>query len=266
MSKLFLGIIILSVTFFSVNILNSQPNDNSSFAADFNKHLIQQLLKTKYQNLDVNNFAKKNNLSKFFGKMESEKIFGFIGNEMERIKVKIMSIEQDKSSNSTFNISGKTKVSKNISDFNGQIKLTNVYSFKEPLSSHGLVICEFKAELKEIGNSAHTGVFKGNYYLVLSKVAEEIRYPKTTPRFLQNYTFAGNWISNNKKMNYPVLWGENYLFEELETFFYGITNKPQIEENVLDKSWQTYFEAYTEGVKPNIKNKAVKDEKIQWWK
>ncbi len=262
--KILLLFAIISVLF--INDLYSQSNINSEFAKEFNRKLLNNLKENKYENLDINHFSKKYNLSKFFGNMNSEKIYGFIGNELERIKVKVLSVEQVQNTKTTFKISGKTKIAEKITVFNGNISLENIYSFQEKITRHGLVICEFKAELNETGNSSNLGTFIGYYYLILSKIAEDIRYPKATPRYLQNYTFAGNWKAKNKNLNLPVLWGENYLVEELETFYYEITRNKQIDENIIDKNWKSYFDAYTEGVKSSIKNKALKEEKSIWWK
>lgn len=266
-SKVILAFIFVII---AISYTKSQTVNDSKFANGFKTSIIKSLNKSKYEILDTKKFADKYELSKFFLKMESEKLFGFIGFEMERIKIKITDVGQDKDIKSKYHIDGITKVDKSIQKFSGELRLSNVYSFKEVLTNHGLVICEFDAILNEICNKSvnaeHCGKFVGNYYLILSKVVDDIRFPKVIPKYIQNYTFAGNWISNNKKMNYPVLWGENYLLEELADFYYGITLSPEINESLINKNWQNYFDAYTEGVKINIQNKALQIEKQQWWK
>ncbi len=255
---------LMGILFFNFNsFIYSQ---DTKFGDNFNKFLIKSLNRAKYEDIDAKQFAKKHNLSSFFTKYDPVNIFGFIGPDLQRIKVNVSKVEQSKGDSQLYLITGKTKVSNNIQSFKGEMKLQNVYSFKEPLTQHGLVICAFKTDLTETGNSEHTGTFKGYYYLVLSKVVEEIRYPKAIPKFLQNYTFAGYWTSKSGILNYPVLWGENYLFEELEDFYYGISGKTAVSPEIIDKHWQNYFDAFTDGTKADIKNRALKLEKEVWWK
>lgn len=259
--------IILAILIFSFFIsAKSQTNNTVNFANGFSNYLFRELNKSNYEELDRDNFAKKHNLAQFFSEIDATKTLGIIGNEMDRIKIKIFSVEKANNSNTKFKITGKANHFNNILSFSGDIDLQAVFSFQEKITRHGLVVCEFTAEFKEKGSAGKTGIFKGSYYLILSKVADDIRYPKTTPQFLQNYTFAGNWYSTDKRHNYPVVWGDGYSLIDLQEFYYDITDNPRVDEDIIEEKWKSYYDAYTEGVKSKYKNKALKEERQKWWK
>ncbi len=256
--KISLLMIILAAT----SLVAYNPND---FSGDFNKYLIHILSKAEYQPLNAAAFAKKYDLTTFFSNSNSLKTFGFIGFDMERIKVKVISVTKDANQTDLYHISALTNVSNNISPLKGTLKLDEVYEFKEPISKHGLVVCKFKAELNGSGTGEHIGKFNGDYYLVLSKVVEDVRFPKVIPLFNKNHTFCGSWKSNTKDITFPVLWGEDWLIEELSEFLYGITKVPEVNDDELEKKWHTYYEAYSDD-KSDKKDEALKIELEEWWK
>lgn len=244
------------------SLLAYNPNN---FSGDFNKYLIHILNKAEYKPLDAATFAKEYDLTTFFSNSNSVKTYGFIGFEMERIKVKVISVAKDAKQSDLYHISALTNVAENISPLTGTLKLDEVYEFKEPISKHGLVVCKFITELKESGTGEHIGKFNGDYYLVLSKVVEDVRFPKVIPLFIKNHTFCGSWESNNKEISYPVLWGEDWLIEELSDFLYGITKVPEVNYDEVEKKWQSYFDAYSDD-KSDKRDEAMKIELKEWWK
>lgn len=254
-------VISIFVAFFN---LNSEAADNITY--EFNNYLKSKLDITGYSNFAVDKFTEKYNLSQFLLNSQPQKIYGFIGFELERIKVKIDTAYKISPQKDKFYISGKTRVENNISIFTGELELIEIYDFKEKITSHELLIARFKAELKEKGTSKHTGKFIGDYYIILSKVAEEIRFAKAIPQFIQNHTFIGNWISNDNKLNFPVIWGENYMLEELQDFYYGLTNGNNIPDELIEKHWKTFNEAYISGIPKDIQENALKIENEEWWK
>lgn len=257
------SIIYIFTAFFAATTLFAyKPID---FSQDFNHYLLKTLSKANYEPLDALAFSKKYDLTEFFSNAEAVKTFGFIGFEMERIKVKVINVVKDKNSSNLYNISAKTNVDNNISPLSGTLKLTDVYEFKEPISKHGLVVCRFSAELTESGAGEHVGKFKGYYYLVLSKVVDDVRFPKVIPLFIKNHTFCGAWDSNSGDISFPVLWGEDWLIEELSDFLYGITKAPQVDYDEMEKKWQSYYEAYSDDNSEKKAN-ALKIELEEWWK
>ena len=257
--------ILLTVIFLMFSMQVSKSYTPDYFDVDFNNYLLRMLTRFKYVELNATEFSKKYTLTQYFLNSDPVKMTGFIGNELERIKVKINSAQQDTSNPGIYKISGLTKVDKNISAFNGSVKIRSVYEFQEPITKHGLVICRFASELKEEGSGPHKGKFVGDYYLVMSKVVEDVRFAKVTPHFLKNHSFAGCWKSANGKIIYPAYWGEDYVLEDLEDVFYGITQFSPLAPAIIDKSWKSYLEAYTEGTDEEIRSKALELEQEIWW-
>ncbi len=244
----------------------SQSYSPEKFSTAFNDYLVNRLVKIDFEVLNADKFSEKYKLTEFFLNSQPQNIYGFIGHQLERIKVKIDNAEQSKISSVKYTLTGKTNVNNSIADFTGDLKLTDIYEFKEPITKHGLIICKFDAVLKETGTTPHIGVFRGNYYLILSKVVDDVRFPKAIPQFIKSHTFAGYWQSNDTKMNLSVMWGENYMLEELEDFLHGITGLLPIDEKIIEKSWNTYLDAYSEDTPKDLKQKAIEAENSEWWK
>ncbi|MDX9791141.1 MAG: hypothetical protein WC313_10370 [Candidatus Kapaibacterium sp.] len=251
--------ICLLVVFFTKTSFSAYNSDN--FSNDFHNYLLKDLEKHKAQDASPIILG---DLSEYLTDVDPLSVYGFIGFELERIKTMIRSIHFDKDS-ARYKIIGKTNVSGTKSDFVGYLNVISHYQITEPITSHGLLIVMFDAEFIESGNSAHSGIFKGFYYLILSDIAGRIEKAKAIPHFLANNTFVGRWTSKSGKMNFPVLWGEDYIFEDLESLFYKITGQATIDESIINKSWNTYFDATTLGVKQSIKEAALRYENNKWW-
>ncbi|MBX3044979.1 MAG: hypothetical protein KIT33_09485 [Candidatus Kapabacteria bacterium] len=255
-------LILFALTFFSSKLLSYNPEQ---FHTDYNEHLLKSLRKAVYNDLGASKFTIDYELTEYFLNSDPVKIYGFIGNELERIRVKINDVKLESKSAGRYIIKGKTKVKNNISEFAGHLQLKSVYEFKEPVTSHWLVMCRFSAVFKEIGSGSHKGEFTGDYYIILSKIVDELRFAKAIPQFAKNHTFVGNWKSSDNKLHYPVLWGEDIMIEELEDVYYGITINPSVDDSKLEKSWKSFFDAFNYDNDEKLKENAMKIETEKWW-
>lgn len=237
-----------------------------NFSDEFNNYLVKYLRKAEFKPIEVESFAKKYNLTQFFSNFDAQKTYGFIGYEMERFRFYVYEVEQDKSNSKNYNFKAKSKVENNLSNIVGSMILKEIYEFPEPITRHGLALCRFEVSMKEDGEGTHIGKFVGDYYLVLSKVVHDIRFPKAIPQFIQNHTFVGYWESNSKELKMPVLFGVDYLLEDLEDILYGITKLMPIESEVIEQKWKSYFDAFSEDTPEELKNQAISIESEQWWK
>jgi len=79
---------------------------------------------------ELKNDLIKYNFSNLFLHTDNSVIYGFIGNNYQRIRVKIIRITKDTLSPDTYNMFGKTMVKTNIDNFNGVVKITNIRKLK----------------------------------------------------------------------------------------------------------------------------------------
>jgi|GEM_PF-7029135 len=68
------------------------------------------------------------NLSKLFTATDNSQVFGFIGDNFQRIRIKFISVKKDPQDAETYLISGKSMVKNNIEPFNGRLKIMLIRS------------------------------------------------------------------------------------------------------------------------------------------
>ena len=221
-------------------------------------------LLTKYNHFDF---------SGIFTQTENYQVFGIIGKEHQRIKVKLISVCKNSAKPNEYNVSGKSNVKGNICDFSGTITLKEIKEtktlhfgvddeFKEKgIKSQGIVIAEY--EFHENQNQKHTGIFKGKLYSKWYLTADnQIKYDdiESMSDGYMNNAFIGTWkgYSNGKKR--ICNWGDFRVPNANEDFDIGAGEFcPDIKfEN---KGWANFRKAWIDG-----DEKAKAEEIKEWWK
>jgi len=100
---------------------------------------------------------------------ENHFIYGIIGSEHQRIKIKLLFVSKSLSNPNEYNVSGKSNVKGNICDFSGTITLDEIKEFKKlhfgvddefknkGIKLQGIAIADY--EFSENKNQEHAGVF-----------------------------------------------------------------------------------------------------------
>lgn len=124
----------------------------------------------------------------------SKPYLGIIGNEQQEIKVKINISEQNKKNDQEYFLSGLSIVEKNITNFEGKLKITKYKDGKRRSTVYG------EYELAEEKKGKHTGVFKGKfiYTFMWNKKTQQIE-----KKFIE---FIGNWKSYDETMDLRTNW------------------------------------------------------------
>ena len=156
---------IIFLIVFQINLVHAQ--DINSFMSEFIEEsiLIEENKRTDYPDLDF---------SSVWLKTPTNFVRGIIGDEHQRIRIKLLSIQKDSTNETIYNVVGKSMVKNNICDFTGVIKTLEVKEFKthhygvdnkfqnDKIKKQGLLISRYT--FWEDEHQKHTGIFVGKLY------------------------------------------------------------------------------------------------------
>jgi len=209
MKAYLLTIFLLAASF---NIVNAQY---SLFVKDDKYRLEQLPTVAKEKQLSKYDF------SKLFTYTDNSSVYGFIGSNYQRIRIKFISVTKDSLMQDTYNVYGKSMVKGNIDEFNGTIVITKI--FKQKAMSYG-VDDEYKNKgfkgefilsgfyiLAENKEQNHTGIFKGTFRSAFYLDRKNIVHYDDIDNDSDGYTnnlFAGNWTDYKTQLSKKCNWGD----------------------------------------------------------
>lgn len=248
------------ILIFLVNISFAQ---NETFMGDFliDNELINQNVIDRYDKYDFSNIwmKTKNNL-----------VYGIIGNEYQRVKIKLISIEKTPFNSTEYLVYGKSKVKETVCEFNGvikikEIKLLNklhlgVDSEYEKTLSQGVLIAEY--EFQENITQLHSGFFKGHLY---SKWYLDSNYQIMYDDILSiadgyfNNAFIGNWTSYKTNKEKICNWADYRVPQANQGFDIG-AGEFSVSEKYYGKGWlDTTLNNH------NLGNEINQGKRKEWW-
>ncbi|MES2062221.1 MAG: hypothetical protein V4456_09900 [Bacteroidota bacterium] len=233
----------------------------------------ESLQSTYLSPIELKSKFTRHDYSKLFTATDNAFVYGFIGDNFQRIRIKIISIKKDSLLLDTYNIYGKSMVKNNIDEFRGTIKITNVRKYKE--TSYGLDD-EFKDKgikgqylligtynLEEAATQEHAGVFKGTFssgfYLDKNNIVHYDDIDKNADSYSNNQ-FVGQWISHNNKLVKRCNWGE-YRIPNSKGLDIG-AGEFSPNDQYLSAGWQTIREVYSNSA---TSANAKQFEHARWW-
>jgi len=220
-----------------------------------------------------------------------ESVLGFIGNDYQRLRIKLLMVRPDPQQSGRYLVTGKSKVKESILPFQGVFRLLHVreavalpYGLDGapvPAVKSGILLAEY--ELREPVDQLNSGVFRGilrtNWYLDRKGKMQydniEFGY---SDRF-NNNQFVGIWQSYKTKSIKRCNWGDwripdgrrldaKRMYDSALDVGAGDFHPDSL---YLTKGWQSYQDArllpvdLTEAEK-RAKQKAQKTEFAEWWK
>ncbi len=163
----------------------------------------------------------KHDFSNLFTNTDNSVVYGFIGDNYQRIRIKFIKVTKDTLSAYTYHIYGKSMVKNNVDEFTGTIKISNILKFKP--RQHG---CEdeykykgYKGEFVLLGNynfgentsQNHSGIFKGSFRsdFFINK-NNQVRYNdiEDCSDSYTNNQFVGQWIEYKTNLTKRCNWGD----------------------------------------------------------
>lgn len=257
---------ILLLSFFTLSI-------NSTFGQKQAQLFKSSELKENYLSVfELKNKFSNFNFSSLWLKTDNRFVYGFIGQNFQRIRIKFISIKKD--DNGTYIVFGKSMVKNNICDFKGSLEITNIRKYK--LTSYG-VDDEYKNKgiigqyailgdyvLTEDTKQKNTGVFKGSFKTEFYLTKDDKIHYDDIEIYADGYSnneFVGTWISNKTKIIKPCNWGD-YRVPGSNDLDVG-AGEFSPADKYLRFGWQSVRDTYNQGA---ASEKAKKEEGRAWWK
>jgi hypothetical protein len=247
-----------------VNIAFAQSN--KKFPAGF---LPDDELKTENVLVNYNQF----DFSGIWTQTENHFIFGIIGTEHQRIKIKLLSVSKNSTNQNEYLVSGKSNVHETICDFSGTIKLTEIKETKKlhfgvddeyrdkGIKSQGIAIAEY--EFSENRNQNHSGVFKGKLYSKWYLTTDnQLKYDDigSMADGYMNNAFVGTWNIYSPGKQKICNWADFRVPNANNDFDIGAGEFSPYKK-YSGKGWDNYQKAWLDG-----DEKAKKEELKEWWK
>jgi hypothetical protein len=223
----------------------------------------------EYEAVNSNlNELRTRDLSGFWINNDSERRFGFIGNNYRRLRIKFLSIIKNPNDSLEYFVYGKSMVSDNICEFQGVIKIKESFYIKSleyPNGNNGILAGEYS--FFENPNSTHSGIFKGLFTTYWYKDEKgNIKYNDlwNVSAMYNNNQFAGIWTEYGKDKVLKANWGDSRipLSGDLDVG----TSEFCPAEKYASNGWIVFMIA--NGASPDRMNivDARKSENREWWK
>jgi hypothetical protein len=249
---------------------------NVSFAQSSEKFLIDFMLGSELQTENVIDKYTQFDFSNVWLKVENSDVYGIIGEDHQRIRIKLLTIKKKPGNHVEYLVVGKSNVKETICDFQGTISLVEIYEVKElhygvddefadkGIISQGVLIANY--QFKENKEQNHSGTFKGKLYTkwyLNSK--NQIEYDNI--EFISdgyfNNAFVGFWESYSTDKKKVCNWGDYRVPKANKDFDIGV-GEFNVSEKYWEKGWMDI--ALTNQIPNNaIKRNKDRGKKKDWW-
>lgn len=213
----------------------------------------------------------KYNFAPLWTQTENSSVFGIIGDDYQRLRIKFLSVKPNTGRPGTYTVTGKSMVKGVGRAFQGTLKLTNARSrigphfglddeFRDRVKESGVVVGEYS--LSEDAKESSTGKFEGLFatYWYIDR-SGRLKYDDIeffADGFLNNQ-FAGTWTSYRSMASKTANWGD-YRIPLAGDFDIG-AGEFSPDARYLPFGWQSYRDAYFKN-----DSKARLEEERHWWK
>lgn len=266
------------------NIITTKKQLISIFLLFFATNIYAQIIDNtdEWKSIIFENLGVKNDKERFLNydfsllwtKTDNTSVHGFIGDNYQRLRIKIISVKKDSIHSDIYKIYGKSMVKNYICEFRGTIKINSIRLYQqmhfrledtvnlEGIKKEGILTAAYHFE--EDSSQQYSGMFEGTliscWYIDKNGL---LNYD-----FIENYSdnyrnnqFIGTWINYKNKQKKTCNWGDYrapYCGDLDEGAGEFSPNDPY-----LKYGWQTYHDANS--IQKSDTN-AVKEEEWQWWK
>ena len=218
----------------------------------------------------------KYDFSELWQKTENSSVYGIIGDEYQRILIKLLTVEKNLNNNNEYFVFGKSSVKGNLCEFVGKITIIKIQESKrehfgvddefknQGIKTQGLLTAKY--EFFENKHQNHSGFFSGTLQTkwFLDK-NDKVKYDdiNSVSDGYFNNAFVGTWKMYNSKIEKICRWGD-YRVPNVDCNFDVGTG----EFNVAQKYWESgWLDIALKNKMPNgaiIEPKKVELDK-QWW-
>ncbi len=209
--------------------------------------------------------------SKLWTKTENQYVYGFIGNNYQRMRIKLITVAKDQVSPNTYSVYGKVMIKSTIGEFHGSLKLSNIRKLK--VTSQGITDCyktkgvegqyvmmgdyEFAEDKQENHLRIFKGSFKTDFYVDKKNKPRYDDMDEPSDSYTNNQ-FVGQWSLYNSTTITRCNWGD-YRIPNSGNFDTG-AGELSPAPKYLPYGWQSLQDAMESN---NTAAKAV--EEAKWW-
>ena len=214
----------------------------------------------------------KHDFSALFTKTDNCGVYGFIGENYQRLRIKFIYVSKNASSADTYDVYGKSLVKNNLVEFRGTLKISHIR--KLLITQHG---CEDEArykgfngefvilgdyKLSESKNEKYSGVFQGSFRtdFFLDK-NNKVQYDdiEFCSDGYTNNQFVGQWTPYGGNLSKRCNWGD-FRIPNSGNFDIG-AGEFSPDDQYLKFGWQTVRDLVL-----NQNNKKARQiEEAKWW-
>jgi hypothetical protein len=243
---------------------------NNLFGQENSLEFKNQILTDKYidTNTDLKNDFVRYDISPLLTQTYNSRVFGFIGDNYQRIRIKLISVIKNKKNPNEYFVYGKSMVKENVCEFQGIINISNVFIFKEtdaPEIKQGKVVGQYlfyeNPSQKHVGQ--FNGVFTTNWYLDKDGAIKYDDLSEVADEFANN-EFVGTWTNYAGTITKICNWGDSRI--PMSGDLDDGTGEFHPADRYQLSGWLTYVHAYGGGFDKEKTENARKVEQKEWWK
>ena len=210
--------------------------------------------------------------SDLWTKTDNYNVLGVLGNDFQRIKVKILTVVKNTNKPDEYLVYGKSNVKNNVCDFVGRIIVENIQETKreqfgvdnqakDAIKTQGILIAKY--EFFENKNQPHTGVFAGQlqtkWYINKDNQLKYNDINLLSDGYFNN-AFVGTWTMYNASKSRICNWAD-YRVPNIPCEFDLGTGEFSPNEKYFEKGWQSYAKAFLSN-----EEQAKNEEFAEWWR
>lgn len=205
-------------------------------------------------------------------KAKNLNVLGIIGEDHQRLKIKLIEAIKSKENPNEYIVKGKSSVKGNVCDFQGKITLLKIQEVNKlhfgvdneyenkGIKSQGVLFANY--QFYESSEQNHSGVFKGDlysrWYLNNKDYIEYDDIRLASDNYMNN-SFIGTWEKYNSKLVKKCNWGDYRIPKTNNDFDIG-AGEFSPSDKYLNYGWENRRKAM---IGDNI---AINEEEKEWWK
>lgn len=249
---------------------------NYSFAQVNNDFLNDFLLEDELQKENIANEYAKYDFSNLWTSTEDQFIYGIIGENHQRLRIKLITIEKNPFDSFEYIVKGKSMVKEVICEFVGVIRIEKIKEVKElhygvddefkdkGISRQGILIAKY--EFLESKSQKFSGLFKGElyskWYLDSSQIIKYDDIQALSDNYMNN-AFIGIWKSYTTSKEKKCNWGDYRVPQANQDFDIGV-GELSISEKYWNNGWIGFASRNQDSNDTIIRNKS-KVVLENWW-
>ena len=201
-------------------------------------------------------------------------VYGFIGSDFQRFRIKMMSVIKDPIAPLTYKVYGRNRVKNNLCEFQGEFRVSTIRrldtgffgvdgTYADSSIQGRFVVCG-AYRLLEAPSQPHAGTFSGTFalYVYLDRLGR-VRYDDidAISDGYANNQFVGDWTSYDGQLRKRCNWGDHRI-PDAGDFDQGAGDFSPATE-YIPNGWENFIGLYG---KPAEQEKALAVEKANWWR